>query len=330
VLNVAAGIVAAVSPITAIVKTLGSDLNAGFASRQLRTLSNSVVGSASKTLNLFLPIRKIFKMFEYNTSVFRGIKHTIKLYKNTNWKTLFMHTSAAGDGQLQITDISWWVPALRPSIEYGLHLDKQLNSGMKTKLMWNQLKCYPSPEFTAGTGVGSQTSWRITSAGNKPVKIYIVFRTANQYTSGLSQQYNNAMLFQHMNITNINLRINSLQFPKDEFRADFVTNDDWGRLYMEYLKMTGKMFDVDGGGYPICYDDFKMTYPIFCFDLTKQDPQIWANVTQAELQLFYTRATFSPATADPYNGMNFKIYAVIEFEKFIELQGADNRLRVIM
>ncbi len=73
---------------------------------------------------------------------------------------------------------------MRPSIEFGLKLDKELNSGMKTKLMWNKLQNIISPEFLSNIGVGGTTgSWRITSIGNKPVRVFIVFRHQNQYNS---------------------------------------------------------------------------------------------------------------------------------------------------
>lgn len=309
-----------------VISSTNKYFNKGYYERKYRTLDNDTGTIPNKYLNLFLPIRRLFKIFDYNQHVFRGIKHTIRLYKNLNDKTLFMKGLDTNNGTLEISDISWWVPTLRPSIEYGLKLDKELNSGMTTKLQWNQLRCYPSPEFTSNTGVNAEAQWRITSAGNKPIKVFIVFRTSRQYANGGDQSAANPMLFKHMNITNINLRINSMQFPKEEFRCDFTLNDDWVRVYMQYLQVSGKTFDTEGGGFSICYDEFSTLYPIFCFDLSKQDPQIWANVTQAELELRYRR---SAEYAAPDN-TNFRIYAIIEFEKSIQLNGADNRLRVVL
>jgi len=300
-------------------------INQGFENRVLRTLSNADGVTANKILNLFLPIKRMFKLFEYNQHVFRGIKHTVRLYKNLNNKTMFMRTPDALDAQLTMNNISWWIPMLRPSIEYGLKFDKELNSGQKTNLMWNQLKTYISPEFASTIGInGSQ--WRVTSTGNKPVRVFLVFRHQNQYANLGAQSGSNAMVFQHMNITNIQIRINSLQFPKEEFIADFLVNDNWSRLYMQYLELTGKIYDSDGGGASISYDDFRNIYPLFCFDLSKQDPQIWANVTQAEIEVRYIRSAELPAP----NNVPFKIYAIIEFERQMELQGVDNRLRIIL
>jgi len=240
---------------------------------------------------------------------------------------VFLRDNVATDGQLVISDMTWWVPAMRPSIEFGLKLDKELNSGMKTKLMWSKLQNIISPEFVSNIGAAGTTgSWRITSIGSKPTKVYIVFRHQNQYNSALSQLSNNPMVFQHMNITNINLRVNSLQFPQQEYEADFTVNNSWVRLYCAYLQCAGKYFDMEGGGVPISYDDFGTLYPIFCFDLSKQDPQIWANITTAELELRFRRSGELPAP----NNVNYTIYAVIEFEKKIEISGADNRMRVIL
>ncbi len=97
----------------------GFNVNTGFEKRVLKTLNNNDSVTANKTLNLLLPIRKVFKIFESNDHVFRGIKHQIKLYKNTNNKILFSHDTATPDATMIISDISWWVPALRPSLKVG-------------------------------------------------------------------------------------------------------------------------------------------------------------------------------------------------------------------
>lgn len=316
-----------VAPDASIISAIAgsTSIENSFQKERIKLLLNKTTNISSNNLNLFLPLRYMFSIFQANQHIWRGIKHTIVLYKNQNYKTVFMVDGNNGNNEtsLLIDQISLWVPALRPSIEYGLKLDKELNSGMETKIMWNKLQTFRN-EFNATDGNGGYISWRITGAGTKPVRVYIIFRTSNKYNSTDLTQ-GNAMLLDHMGITNIQLRINSLQFPREEFVCDFVNpaTYDWQRVYLQYLMMTNKTFDVEGGGFAVCYDDFQDKFPIFCFDLTHQDPQIWANVTSADIELRFIR------NAAANNG-NFEALAIVEMEKKISLIGSNNRLSVIL
>jgi len=132
-----------------------------------------------------------------------------------------------------------------------------------------------------------------------------------------------------MYITNISLKKNSIQYPQQEYAGfDFINNNDWCRLYMQYTELAGKTYDTDGGGYSLTYDEFGQLYPIFCFDLTKQDPQIWASSTDATIEVRFQRS--STALPAPFNGYSFRFTAaIIETERYIELEGVSNRLRLI-
>ncbi len=298
--------------------------NKGFEKRRQRTLNPA---GTTKLVNLFLPIRKLFKCFEFNQNIFRGVKHHIVLYKNTNYKTVLMRDRAAGAAAIQIKELSLYVPILKASQEVGIKLDSQLNSGLETILKWDQMRCYISGEYGSANGVAAESQWRITPTDRKVVRVFVVFQTINQYGSG-SAQYNNynPMTFNHMNIERCHLKLNSyLQYPKEEFQSDFGT-DDWIRLYTQYLQISGKAFDYEGGGVPINYTDFKDKYPIFCFDCSKVSEGIWKNTTTIDIELKYKRS----AELAPPDNVNYRIYAICEFEKEIKLQGVQNRLRVVL
>lgn len=78
-----------------------------------------------------------------------------------------------------------------------------------------------SIDFETDQSVNSYNSYRIGAFANKPVRVYIVFRILNQYNNGSAQTAYNALTFQHMNITNIHLRLNNTQYPKTEYNCHF-------------------------------------------------------------------------------------------------------------
>ena len=323
-LTILSGAVAANLPIRA--RAAGDiNLNTGFDKRVLRSLSNADGITSNKIINLYLPIKRMFKLFEYNQQVFKGIKHQMTLYKNLNNKEVLMTTNTSPLAQLNIINMSWWVPVLRPSVDYALKLNAQLNEGTSTKLMWNQLTCITSYDFASGQNIGGYTSYRIGGFSDKPVRVYIVFRNLNQYNNGTSQSAFNPMVFLHMNITNIHIRLNNTQYPKTEYLADFITNNEYNRLYQQYSEFSG-FNDAEGGGVNVNYDDFKNLYPIFCFDLSKQEPEIWKNRTEVEMELRFIRT----AELAPPNNVTFRFHAIIECEKKLEIKGMENRMSLIV
>lgn len=298
--------------------------NSGFLSRRGR-LFNHTNGLYDRTITLFLPIHRLFKIFESNRKVFRGVKHTVKLYKNNinGSNDLLMRdaftndtlsTGVGTDGKVNVKHISWWVPVLKPSPAVELELNKEINDGKSATIYWNALQCIQSDTMKAGN---FYYDWRITSSSHRPVRMFVIFQYLNRY----NDQTKNNMIFDHLNIDRIHCRIGSQQFPKEEYQCNFNdgTEEDISRLYNAYLHMGNNINDLDSGA-SLCYSDFKNLYPIFCFDLKAQDNQIWRNVTEIDIQL---RVHFRDALTSDARGI-----ALIEFERQIRIKGANQRLAV--
>ncbi len=294
--------------------------NKGFEDRRKLTLSADGF-TTGKFAKLIIPLRKLFRLFQWNQHVFRGLKHTIRLYKNQNYKTVLLKDDLCPDVGVRIQKIDLWVPIVKPSPTYALALDQALNSGAKTQLLFHDLKIIQSGEYRSAEGTAGENIWRITASTSKVVRMYFVFHLLNQYSG--PTRGNNFGKFQHMNVSNSYVLLNSVRYPNFEYESNF-NEENYMRLYLAYLQASGKQFDMNTGALQ-CYSEFKNS-PIFCFLLDHQDPTIWAGLSnQVELEFHYRR---SAELAAPEN-VNYRIYCILESERYITLQGVDNRMRLI-
>ena len=95
----------------------------------------------------------------------------------------------------------------------------------------------------------------------------------------------NSVIFDHMNLERAQVRINSVQFPKEEFEADFSdTANDYQRLFHSFLQAGMKLLDADTGS-QVNYVDFKALYPILHFDVSHHEDNLYATSTTADIEV---------------------------------------------
>lgn len=303
--------------------------NSGFQKRKhsqfLTGISQSPAAfNYGKQFSLWLPLWKLFPIFQYNQHVFRGVKHTIRLYKQQLLQDVVLHSGNTVDVQnVKIKYISWWVPTLKPSLSVGLQLDKQLSGGATKTLAWSGCQMFKSNVYEAATTSGS---YRITSTAHRPSRVVAFFQTTDRYVS----QTKNPRLFDSLvvgaasGVSRAHVRVGSQQYPRDEYQCTFVPRansnaEDLGRIYAMYLSICGFEKDQERGA-PISYEEFRDLYPMFVFDLSAQDQQIWMNVTSLDVEFRWTLAANAPS--------QFIVWCYVEYQREITLTGINSRMAV--
>jgi len=233
---------------------VSSTYNLGFAQRH--AVCN---GSGShKQINLMLPLKHLFGFAEIG-KVFRGVRHTLRLRRNSFANMIFRSGAVAAD--VLISKISWFVPIVRPSLSQQLILEKTLASGAGIPLNFNSVETVRSGSYTAGT---SNESWRVTATAARVARVFVAFQLGNK----VGDQTTNSMVFDNIDLERLHVRVNSIQFPRDELQMTYTsgsTSPDWARAYVNLMSYQQKMYDGQAGG-GVSYTDFGSIYPIYHFD----------------------------------------------------------------
>jgi hypothetical protein len=123
------------------------------------------------------------------------------------------------------------------------------------------------------------------------------------------------VIFDNASVTEMSLRVNEKQHPAEAFACDFTTPgaEDHSRVYMALMAYMNKAYNYDTGSI-VNYSSFASLYPIFTFDLSALDNNVFLN--PIELQL---RAT----VGDVVNAYHF--HAVVVSEKSVVLKVDSNK-----
>ena len=281
--------------------------NSGFAKRRAIT-------TGDKEICLFLPLSSIFGFCRDVQTVFRGAKHTLILNRQVA-NNYIIRNAAAADGKFNITALSWWVPKITPSVIVQSDIESKLAAGYVKQLYFEQMRIYRSTPYTAAQ---ISSTWRITTnqGSELPRHIFIAFQDSTRENN---QQQNN-MIFDHLDLIRIQVRINSKQYPDRELETNFnVGHRNYARAYMMFQDAMNKYQDTDTGS-QLSAEDFATLYTIIHIDVSKHSERLKDSPADIELKW-----TLGDAPANPYY-----VYALITSDRYLSLNVVNGKMNVIV
>jgi hypothetical protein len=279
--------------------TNNSAFNKGYLERWLLTKDE-------KTITKFIPLSKIFRFVRDCNKVLNG-KIRIELRKNRVKNIL--HAKVDGNYDYEISDISLWIPIVKPSLETEKILSSLLVSKSNFLCGWNALNCYRSNLWSSESG-----NWRVVNNQNKISRVFIVFSRAERNDNFTKTM----MIFDNMNLERINIKINGTQHPTYEYQ---VNNEDLQRLYAAFLSCNYKK-DLDEGTC-VSYKDFCNLYLVVAFDVTKEnDENLFSKTKSSELEVNWT--------LKDYQNVNYYMYAVVESQRIANMNIIDEKIYLEM
>lgn len=266
--------------------------NAGFRERHLACLS--AVADTKKLVSFQIPLSTMFGFCKVDSGrMIKGLRLKLQLTRETN-ENIFMSDAGthavSGATRFIFTNVSLWLPRLSLSPSVLSAVETGLAQGLPIIQPYEALQCYRSGSYATA---GAQ-SWRVVSQTTRPTKIYVVFR----HNARDNSKTQNNLVFDHIDLRQIQLKINGVSHPQDAIQCNYVGEDaeDWSRAYYQHLLVEGKSLHLDDGSL-INYADFRALYPIYCFDLSKMDASVFGLST--DITINWTAQMVGGA---PYHG----------------------------
>ena len=168
-------------------------------------------------------------------------------------------------------------------------------------------------------------TWRITAQpGTELLRhVFIAFQSSEQD----SNQVIHNMIFANANLRRISCRINSVQYPEQEFECNFSQeNRNYSRSYMSFLEAVNKYQDSDTGC-QLSAEDWASLYPIHHFDISKHNDRL--KNSSAYIQIRFNLGSnfrnFANNADQP-----FYVYAIVSSDRYFKLEGLSGRLNIIV
>ena len=166
------------------------------------------------------------------------------------------------------------------------------------------------PESTSFT-------WRVRlkTAAEKPRFIIVGFQTA---TDG--DQTKNPFTFDHVNLKNAYVTLNSDRYPAVDYNLSFF-NQTFSRVYGDAAWFGVKFFGIDEliTQSNITPNDYKTLYSLFTFDVSKQKENLKSSVVDIQIKANFTENV--PA--------NTRAFALVILDKMLSFKSDGNKMSVI-
>ena len=295
-----------------------AEANTGWEIRRKYIITNDDNNAKKGTFSLKIPLKHIFGFCEDYDKVVYGVKHTLTLTRNSDDDAIFRaNNDAAGNpvpaGKVEIKQISWFMPHVTPADKNKMELYKIIERKEKIPVGYRMIQC-DSATVPNSTHFG----WRLSVKSSPEVPRFIIVGFQNADKS--NNQLTNPAVFDHKNVNNIYVMLNSVKYPTADYNITFL-DKEIGRIYGDVADFRSKFFNMDEliSNPNISPAEFLSLYPLFLFDVSKQSEKLKYSTTDIQLRVIFNVA--------PGNGT--QVYAVIISDRLINFQSDGNKFSVV-
>lgn len=257
-------------------------------------LKNTISAVDSKgNFNICMSLDKLFGFAEDYRKMFFNTRHELVLIRSsTDDNALLWTPESATDATTEnvkvvLDKLYWRVPYITVSDKQRIALLNVLQEGRQIPVEYRGWELYEYPILPSTT----KHSWSVKTATQleKPRYVIVAFQTGRK-----NNVKKNTAKFDHCNLTNVKLHLNSVSYPYDDLRLDFDSNK-YAVLYDMYTRFQQSYYDEKSQ--PLfTRDEFREIAPIVVIDCSKQNESLRAGPVDIRLE-FEASKDFPAGTA---------------------------------
>ena len=227
--------------------------NLGFAARHGYLIKTP---DPKGTFSFRIPLKHMFGFAEDYDKIVYGFRHVLTLVRKSDNDAIFRLT-AAGAGKITLSKVSWYMPHVRPADRPKLELYEMIEKKVNVPVGFRMRQCesISVPQTTNFT-------WRLTvkSSQEKPRYIIVAFQTDKD-----GNQEKNPSAFDHVNVNNMYITLNSTRYPAVDYDLSF-TKQQFSRAYGDAAIFRARYYRMDElvSNPNISPSDFKKLFPLCC------------------------------------------------------------------
>lgn len=235
-----------------------------------KDLDSSAV-DAKGNFSFCVPLNTLFGFAEDYRKAIVNARHELVLIRSSNDKNALKWTSSGAsdttpdDVEVKLTKLCWRIPYVTLSDKQRITLLKHLERGTSIPVEYRSWELYEYPSLPTA----SKHSWSVKTANQleKPRYVIIAFQEGRKNNVEKS-----ASAFDHFNLNNLKLHLNSVSYPYDDLKLDFDKNH-YAVLYDMYVRFQESYY-LRPSQPLLSKEKFKEYAPIVVIDCSKQNETI--------------------------------------------------------
>lgn len=224
---------------------------------------------------VLLPLNKILGFAEDYKKIIINCKHELILNRSTTHHNSIM--SDKDDSiQLSIHKVQWRMPHIKVSDHHRLTLLKHLERDKPIQIAFRNWDLYEYPLLPKTT----KHSWSIKTTSQLEKPRYVIF---GLQTNRKNNKTKDSTIFDHCNLTNVTLFLNSSYYPYDAMNLKFEENK-YSILYDMYARFRQSFYNLPID--PLLdVNNFKEKAPLFVIDCSRQNENLKTGPVDVRLEI---------------------------------------------
>ena len=204
-----------------------------------------------------------------------GFKHTLTLTRNDDNDAIF-RDAGVDAGKIMLSKIAWFMPHVTPADKDKMELYKIIDRKEKLPVGYRMIQC-----DTASIPQATSFSWRLSVKSSPEVPRFII---VGFQTNKSGSQEQNPSIFDNVNVSNIYIMLNSIRYPTTDYNISFLAQK-FSRAYRNAAKFRSTFFNMNEliSSPNINPSDYKILYPLFLFDVSKQNEKLKYSTTDIQI-----------------------------------------------
>ena len=249
-----------------------------------------------------IPLKHIFGFCEDYSKIIYGMKQTL-IFTRDNDNNVIFRANGVDAGKVTLNRISWYMPKVIPADKEKMDIFKIIEKKEKIPVAYRMIQC-----ATAQITETPFFNWRLTGRTSPEVPRFIVvgFQTGKN-----NNQEANPAVFNHVNVKSIHCTVNSIRYPKTDYKISFP-GYQFSRVYGDTALFKKKFYNMDEliSNPNFTPAEYKDLYPLFVFDVSKQSERLQYSTTDIQINIDF----------DPNPPANTIGYAVLLSDRLAHFQ----------
>ena len=274
-------------------------VNLGFNARQDYIIQRP---DPKGTFSFRIPLKHIFGFCEDYNKIIYGMKQTLTLTRDNNDNAIF-RDNAVNAGKVTLIKISWYMPKVIPADKEKMEIFKIIEKKEKLPVAYRMIQC-----ATAQITQTPSFNWRLSVKSSPEVPRFIV---VGFQTNKNNNQVTNPAIFDHVGVKSIHCTLNSVRYPKTDYKISF-DRFQFSRVYGDAALFRTKFFNMNEmiSNPNFTPAEYKDLYPLFVFDVSKQSERLQYSTTDIQIHIDF----------DPNPPANTIGYAVLLSDRLAHFQ----------
>lgn len=225
--------------------------------------------------SVLIPLNKILGFAEDYNKIIINCKHELILNRsNTNLNSVLLHQD--DNITIDIQRIQWRVPHIKVSDRERLRLLKYLEKDSTVQIAFRNWDLYEYPLLPKT----KKHTWAVKTTSQLEKPRYVIF---GLQTNRKNNKTVDGSIFDHCNLTNVTLYLNSCYYPYDSLNLKF-NEDKYSILYDMYTKFRQSFYNSPLD--PLLdIKSFKEKAPLFVIDCSRQNDTLKSGPVDVRLEI---------------------------------------------